>query len=55
MEIYDGVVSDIQDNGYVIVDFDNGVCVMLEFCMFVEGVEYQEEVFVVGFKGKVEV
>lgn len=54
-EIYDGEILDILDNGYVIVDFDNGVWVMLELCMFVEGVEYQEEVSVVGFNVKIEV
>lgn len=53
-ETYDGAASDIQDNGYVIVDFDNGARAMLELCMFAEGAEYQEEVAAVGPKGKVE-
>ncbi len=53
-EIYDGCSSDILDNGYVIVDFENGARAMLELCMFAEGSEYQEEISAVGPKGKVE-
>lgn len=53
-EIYDGKTSDIIDNGYVIVDFENGMRAMLELCMFAEGSRYQEEVSVVGPKGKIE-
>lgn len=53
-EIYDGRVSDILDNGYVIVDFASGARAMLELCMFAEGAEYQEEVIAVGAKGKIE-
>ena len=53
-EVYDGRTSDIQDNGYVIVEFDNGARAMLELCMFAEGAEYQEEVSAVGSKGKIE-
>ena len=53
-EVYDGARSDIIDNGYVIVDFENGVRAMLELCMFAEGSRYQEEVSVVGPKGKIE-
>ena len=53
-EIYDGHPSDILDNGYVIVDFENGARAMLELCMFAEGSEYQEEISAVGPKGKVE-
>ena len=47
-ETYDGRSSDILDNGYVIVDFENGARAMLELCMFAEGSEYQEEISVVG-------
>ena len=53
-ETYDGRPSDILDNGYVIVDFENGARAMLELCMFAEGSEYQEEISVVGPKGKLE-
>lgn len=53
-EIYEGQTPDILDNGYVIVDFDNGARAMLELCMFAEGATYQEEVSAVGPKGKVE-
>ncbi|MFC6655826.1 Gfo/Idh/MocA family protein [Roseibium salinum] len=53
-EIYDGEQPDILDNGYVIVDFENGSRAMLELCMFAEGSRYQEEVSAVGPKGKIE-
>jgi myo-inositol 2-dehydrogenase/D-chiro-inositol 1-dehydrogenase len=53
-ESYDGQVPDILDNGYVIVDFENGARAMLELCMFAEGAEYQEEIAAVGPKGKIE-
>ncbi len=53
-EIYDGETPDILDNGYVIVDFENGARAMLELCMFAEGSRYQEEVSAVGPAGKIE-
>ncbi|GAA0783361.1 Gfo/Idh/MocA family oxidoreductase [Roseibium denhamense] len=53
-ERYDGEQPDILDNGYVIVDFENGARAMLELCMFAEGSRYQEEVSAVGPAGKIE-
>jgi len=53
-EIYDGEQPDILDNGYVIVDFENGSRAMLELCMFSEGSRYQEEVSAVGPEGRIE-
>ena len=53
-ESYDGQTPDILDNGYVIVDFENGSRAMLELCMFAEGSRYQEEVSAVGPEGKIE-
>jgi predicted dehydrogenase len=53
-EVYDGQPSDIWDNAYVIVDFENGLRAMLELCMFAEGSCYQEEISAVGPKGKIE-
>ena len=53
-ETYNGEVPDILDHGYVLVDFENGARAMLELCMFAEGSRYQEEVSVVGPKGKIE-
>ncbi|AKS45792.1 Predicted dehydrogenase [Octadecabacter temperatus] len=53
-ETYDGRTPDIWDNGYVIVDFENGTRAMLELCMFAEGSRYQEEISAVGPKGKIE-
>jgi len=53
-EVYDGQTSDILDNGYVIVDFANGMRAMLELCMFAEGARYQEEISAMGPSGKIE-
>ena len=53
-EVVDGRTPDIWDNAYVIVDFANGVRAMLELCMFAEGSRYQEEISVVGPRGKIE-
>lgn len=53
-ESYGGETPDILDNGYVIVEFDNGTRAMLELCMFAEGARYQEEISAVGPMGKVE-
>jgi len=53
-EVYEGRASDILDNGYVIVDFENGARAMLELCMFAEGSRYQEEITAVGPQGKIE-
>ena len=54
-ERYDGETPDIWDNGYVIVDFENGSRAMLELCMFAEGSRYQEELSATGPTGKIEV
>ncbi|WP_282076684.1 Gfo/Idh/MocA family protein [Epibacterium ulvae] len=53
-ERYEGQTPDILDNGYVIVDFNNGTRAMLELCMFAEGSRYQEEISAVGPDGKIE-
>ncbi|MDX8351407.1 Gfo/Idh/MocA family oxidoreductase [Cognatiyoonia sp. IB215182] len=53
-ERYDGEVPDIWDNGYAILDFAKGARAMLELCMFAEGSKWQEEISVVGPKGKIE-
>lgn len=53
-EAVDGVVPDIWDHGYVIVDFARGARAMLELCMFAEGARYQEEISAVGPEGKIE-
>ena len=53
-ELYDGLVPDIWDHGYVLVDFDTGARAMLELCMFAEGSRFQEEVSAVGPSGKIE-
>lgn len=53
-ETYDGEQPDVLDNGYVIVDFENGSRAMLELCMFAEGSRYQEEVVAIGPEGKIE-
>ncbi len=53
-ERYDGEQPDIWDNAYVIVDFASGARAMLELCMFAEGARYQEEIWAIGPKGKIE-
>ncbi len=53
-EVYDGERSDIIDNAYVIVEYDNGARGMLDLCMFAEATHNQEEITVVGDRGKLE-
>ena len=53
-EVYDGRNSDIVDNAYVIVDFENGSRGMLDLCMFAEASKNEREIVVVGDKGKLE-
>ena len=53
-EVYDGKPSDILDNALVIVDYQNGARAMLDLCMFAEATRYQEEISVVGDRGKAE-
>ena len=53
-EYYKGEKCDIWDNGYVIIDFENGTRAMLELCMFADVSIYQEEISAVGKKGKIE-
>jgi predicted dehydrogenase len=53
-ENYSGLVPDIWDHGYVIVEFENNMRAMLELCMFAEGSKYQEEISITGEAGKVE-
>ncbi|WP_394209047.1 Gfo/Idh/MocA family protein [Enterovibrio calviensis] len=53
-EQYEGKTPDIIDNAMVTIEFDNHTRASLELCMFAEGSRYQEEICVVGDKGKVE-
>lgn len=53
-ERYGGEMPDIWDNGYVIVDFDNGTRAMLDLCMFAEGARYQEEITATGAHGRID-
>jgi len=46
-------VPDILDNAYVVVDYENGVRGMLDLCMFAEGSRNEQEICVVGTRGKV--
>jgi predicted dehydrogenase len=52
-ESYNGEVPDILDNAYVVVDYENGVRGMLDLCMFAEGSRNEQEICVVGTRGKV--
>ena len=53
-EVYDGERSDILDNAYVIVDYDNGVRASLDLCMFAEAGRNEQEIVAVGSRGKAE-
>ncbi len=53
-ERYAGETPDILDNAYVVLDFANGRRALLDLCMFAEGSRYQEELCVVGPKGKLD-
>jgi len=53
-EVYDGRQSDILDNAYVILDYPSGARSMLDLCMFAEATRDQEEISVVGDKGKLD-
>jgi len=53
-EVYDGRRSDILDNAYVILDYPSGARSMLDLCMFAEATRDQEELAVVGDKGKLD-
>jgi len=53
-ETYQGECPDIIDNGYVIVDFEDGQRAMLELCMFAEGPHIQETITAVGDKARAE-
>jgi myo-inositol 2-dehydrogenase/D-chiro-inositol 1-dehydrogenase len=53
-ERYDGETPDILDNAYVIVEFDNGARGLLDLCMFAEASRNEQEICVVGDRGKVD-
>lgn len=46
-------MPDILDNAYVVVDYANGARGMLDLCMFAEGSRNEQEICVVGDRGKV--
>ena len=53
-ERYDGKTPDVIDNAFVIVDFASGIRASLSLCMFCDGAYFQEEISVLGPKGKLE-
>ena len=53
-EVYDGERSDILDNAFVIVDYENGVRAHLDLCMFAEGGRNEQELTAVGSRAKAE-
>lgn len=53
-EVYDGKPSDILDNAYVIVEFENGVRALHDLCMFAEASQDHEEMVAAGDQGKIE-
>ncbi|GAA0475969.1 Gfo/Idh/MocA family oxidoreductase [Parasphingorhabdus litoris] len=54
-ERYDGRQPDILDNAYVVLDFAKGTRAVLDLCMFAEGSQEQEEIYVLGDRGKLQV
>jgi len=53
-ERYGGERPDIIDNAYVIIDYENGARAMLDLCMFAEVGSNEQEITVVGDRGKIE-
>ncbi len=53
-ENYNGRTPDIIDNAFVIVDFASGKRACLDLCMFCDGSYFQEQIGVLGEKGKLE-
>ncbi len=53
-ESYEGKTPDIIDNAFVIIDFASGKRASLSLCMFCDGSYFQEEISVLGAKGKLE-
>ena len=53
-ERYGGRTPDIDDNAYVVVEYDDGARAMLDLCMFAEATHNQQEFAVMGDAGKVE-
>lgn len=53
-ENYEGKTPDIIDNAFVIIDFASGKRASLSLCMFCDGSYFQEEITVLGAKGKLE-
>lgn len=53
-EVYEAGRPDILDNAFVIVEFSSGVRGMLDLCMFADATRNQQEISVVGERGKVE-
>ena len=46
-EVYDGERSDILDNAFVIVEYENGIRANLDLCMFAEASRQEQEISVV--------
>jgi predicted dehydrogenase len=53
-EVYEGEVSDILDNAFVIVDYENGCRAHLDLCMFAESSRNEQELVATGSGGKLE-
>jgi predicted dehydrogenase len=53
-ERYGGMVPDILDHAFVIVEYASGARAMLDLCMFAEASRNEQEIAVVGAAGKLE-
>lgn len=50
--VYEGEASDIVDNAFAIVDFENGVRASLSFCMYPQGAGSRQELVLAGTRGR---
>ncbi len=53
-ERYDGTRPDVLDNAFAVLEYPGGVRASLDLCMFAEGSRFEQELSVVGDRGKVE-
>lgn len=53
-ESYAEGVPDIADNAFVLLDFTGGKRACLDLCMFAEGVQFEQEIFVTGSRARLD-
>ena len=53
-EYSDNTPTNLIDNAYITINFENGIRACIELCMFCEGTENQTELSIIGNKAKIE-